>query len=71
MKRLFLTDKEVALICEMSAVTVCRIAHGHKRKDALDITSAMNNIGGVRRWNAVKLASVLGLEVEDMMKRLS
>lgn len=71
MNRIFLTDKEVALVCEMSVTTVSRIAHGRKRKGAADITSAMSNIGGVRRWNVAKLALALGITVKELNERIS
>lgn len=76
-RRIFLTDKEVASVLEVSDKTLYRMLRGFypKRKASgerrLDIKSvAPTIINGTRRWNVVKLASVLGVTPEEIERRI-
>ena len=76
-RRIFLTDKEVASVLEVSEKTLYRMLRGFYLKGKvcgerrLDIKSAAPTIiNGTRRWNVVKLASVLGVTPEEIERRI-
>lgn len=79
MKRIFLTDTEVASILEVSQKTLYRMLKGFhpkrggvfcsKRVNLVDI--APDSVNGVRRWRISRIASVLGLTPEEIERRIS
>lgn len=81
-RRVFLTDKEVASVLELSCATLSRILGGFARGGAGSrVTFADREIrladakpvrvGGYRRWSIKELASVLGIGADEIEKRLS
>lgn len=78
-RRLYITDKEVAAVMEISEKTLSRILHGFhrdgKRETAgvrIDLAAANPRIvGGYRRWSVSSLASVLGMTEEQILARLA
>lgn len=77
MKRIFVTDKEVAAICEMSWSTLSRVLSGsfYKKNDGkkrIDLAKAEPEfVGNSRRWRVSKLASVLGITEEELLSRIA
>ena len=78
-KRLFLTDKEVGAVVEMSPTTISRIVSGASagrkyrvRGRVVDLMDAdPEQIGCARRWKVDRVASVLGISVEELIERIS
>jgi hypothetical protein len=78
-KRLFLTDKEVGAVVELSPTTISRIVSGafagrkyRVRGRVVDLMDAdPEQIGGARRWKVDRVASVLGISVEELIERIS
>ena len=72
MKRVFLTDKEVAAVLEVSPKTLYRMLSGftptHVRASGrIDLADAKPvEICGRRRWRPVVLANVLGISLEGL-----
>lgn len=80
-KRIYMTDKEVASVLEITPMTLYRIMRrfvrgGRKRETIgaynIDIHDAEPaSFGGYRRWNVNKLAKVLGITKEELLDRIS
>lgn len=81
MKRLFITDKEVAGLLAISERTLSSIVSGFVRggttvkkthaKVAIDLKQAEpESFGGFRRWRVTKLANILGITEDELLKRL-
>ena len=78
--RIYLTDKEVASVLEVTPMTLYRLMRrfmrgGEKRKtiatNIVDICEAKpESFGGYRRWKIENLAKVLGISKEEILKRL-
>ena len=68
--RIFLTDKEVASVVGVSQMTVTRICNGNFGKHQKLLLAKPEKIGEGRRWNIYKLASVLGISVEEIERAL-
>lgn len=76
--RIFLTDKEVACILEVSEKTLYRMLRGFFCEKTLlgarqvDIREAAPEMfNGSRRWRVARLASVLGVTPDEIEKRIS
>ena len=80
--RIFITDKEVAQVLEISCATLSRILGGFTRGGTsgratfasrdIDLTAAKPvKVGGYRRWNVDRLARILGVSREDLERRLA
>ena len=82
-KRIFITDKEVAKVLELSPKTISRILGGFVRggdsrrtKTRAAVKRSLKDaqpeaFGGYRRWNVRKLANVLGITEEELIERIS
>ena len=81
MKRIFITDKEVAGLLSISERTLSSIVSGFVRgglttkkthaKKEIDLANAEPaSFGGFRRWSVVKLANILGITEDELLKRL-
>lgn len=77
-KRIYLTDKEVASVLEISDKTLYRMLNGFFREAKvrgsrrLDIREAEPDVvNGSRRWRVHKLASLLGVTPEEIERRIS
>ena len=77
MKRIYLTDKEVAAVLEVSSRTLYRMLHGFYRKEVkgrnrVDIRKMQPEVvNGVRRWRIAHVASVLGVSEDAIHDRIS
>lgn len=77
MKRLFLTDKEVAAAIEVSEKTLYRMLHGFtprrtRSESSIDLRNAHPVcVNGRRRWRVDEVARVLGVTVEELEKRIA
>lgn len=79
--RVYLTDKEVSTVLEVSQQTLYRILGGFVRGGArratlaereIDLSSAKpERVGGYRRWNAERLAAVLGITKDELLARIA
>ena len=76
--RIFLSDKEVACVLEVSVKSLYRMLRGFYIKGKvcgdrrLDIKSAAPTVvNGMRRWNINRLARVLGVTPEEIEARVS
>ena len=75
--RIFLTDKEVCTVLEVSDKTLsrmlngffCKAPRGAKRVDIRE--AEPDAINGARRWRLHKLASILGVTPEEIERRIS
>lgn len=79
-KRIYLTDKEVAELLEISTSTLSRIMSGfvrggsHRKTNAesIDLRDAKPvSFGGNRRWRTSELARILNMTEEELLDRLS
>lgn len=77
-KRIYLTDKEVCTVLEVSDKTLSRMLNGFFCKTPvrgakrIDIREAEPDaINGSRRWRLNKLASILGVTPEEIERRIS
>ena len=79
--RIYLTDKEVAAVLEVTPMTLYRMmrrfVRGGRGKETIgsekiDIHEARpESFGGYRRWKVDKLANVLGITREEIFRRIS
>ena len=79
--RIYLTDKEVANVLEMSAQNlsriVCKFCRGGKvRRTNFSVSRNImdakpESFGGFRRWKVSKVASVLGISEDELLRRIS
>ena len=79
--RIYLTDKEVSAVLELSQQTLYRILGGFVRGGArratfagreIDLSAANpERVGGYRRWNAERLAAVLGITKDELLERIA
>ena len=79
--RIYLTDKEVASVLEVTPMTLYRMirrfVRGGRGKETIgsvkiDIHEAEpESFGGYRRWKVDKLAKVLGITREEIFRRIS
>ena len=77
-KRIFITDKELAVVLEVSEKTLYRMLHGFYRKgrvrggEPVDL-SAMEPrvVCGVRRWRTARVAKALGVDEATILERIS
>lgn len=72
-RHIYLSDKEVALVLEVSVSTISRAIRGKsKNRAGLDLSLANPiSVGSARRWKISDLARVLGITVEEIQQRLS
>lgn len=81
MKRLFITDKEVAELLSISVRTLSSIVGGfvrgglttkktHAKIDIDLLRAEPESFGGFRRWRVTKLANILGITEDELLKRL-
>lgn len=67
----FLSDKEVASVLGVSVTTVWRGVNGRLRVKGLDLRDAAPvYIGSRRRWDASKLAALLGVTTGELLEML-
>ena len=77
MKRVFLTDKVVAVVLDVSPKTLYRMLSGFtptrvRASGQIDLADAKPvEICGRRRWRPVVLANVLGISLEELERRIS
>lgn len=77
MKRVFLTDKEVAAALEVSPKTLYRMLAGFtparvRSEGSIDLKAAKPiNVNGRRRWRPHMVAAVLGISLEELEQRIS
>ena len=77
MRRIFLTDKEVAAAVETSEKSLYRMLAGFTPRGVrADNRINLNDakpvcINGRRRWRVSAVASVLGVTVEELERRIS
>ena len=77
MKRLFLTDTEMASVLEVSVKTLYRMLRGFHAKGVIgEAEIDLSKMGavkvcGVRRWPIGKIAEALGLSEEQIVERIS
>lgn len=80
-KRIYMTDKEVASVLEVTPMTLYRmlrrfIRGGDKKttiaSKQIDINDAKpESFGGYRRWKVENLAKVLGISKQELLDRIS
>ena len=79
-KRIYITDKEVAGVLEISTSTLSRIMRGFVRggehrktnAEAIDLKDAKPvSFGGQRRWRTSELARILNMTEEELLDCLS
>ena len=77
-RRLFITDKELAVVLEVSTKTLYRTLHGFFRKKGvtggkrIDIRQMKPEcVGGMRRWRISRVAQVLGVGEDVILDRIS
>lgn len=67
----FLSDKEVASALGVSVTTVWRGVNGRLRVKGLDLRDAAPiYVGSRRRWDASKLAALLGVTTGELLEML-
>ena len=67
----FLSDKEVASALGVSVTTVWRGVNGRLRVKVLDLRDAAPiYVGSRRRWDASKLAALLGVTTGELLEML-
>ena len=67
----FLSDKEVASALGVSVTTVWRGVNGRLRVNGLDLRDAAPiYVGSRRRWDASKLAALLGVTTGELLEML-
>lgn len=77
MKRLFLTDTEVASVLEVSVKTLYRMLKGFHSRGTIggkevDLSQMRPfKVNGVRRWRLDAVARALGIGEERIMERIS
>ena len=70
-RRVFITDKELATVLEVSQRTLCRMlrrTHG-KRLDT-DLLRPLL-VGGARRWRVSEVAAAVGATADEIQERVS
>jgi len=78
-KKLFLSDKEVASVLEVSVKTLYRMLRGFHQKSErvrggrkLDLRKMEPDVvNGVRRWRVSRVASVLDITPDEIEQRIS
>ena len=77
-RRIYITDKELAAVLEVSMKTLYRMAHGFYRKTkvaggrTVDVRTMLpDRVAGVRRWRISRVAEVLGVAEDEIMDRIS
>jgi len=80
-KRVYITDKELGQVIECGQSCITHSLHnwirgGKRRKTAavrsvnlLDMEPL--SVNGMRRWNVVKVAAVLGITEEELLGRIA
>lgn len=76
--RIFITDKELAAVLEISVKSLYRMLHGFYRKSGVagrrpvDVRRMSPDVvGGVRRWRVKRVAEVLGVDEATIQERIS
>lgn len=77
-KRIFITDKELATVLEVSEKTLYRMVKGFYRRGRVRGAGAINVmkmqpdvVCGVRRWRIARVAAVLGMSEATILERIS
>lgn len=76
-KRIFITDKELAAVLEVSEKTIYRMLNGFYRRSRakggkpVDVTAMRPDVVcGVRRWRIHRVAAVLGVDEAEIQERI-
>jgi len=70
-RRVFITDKELATVLEVSQRTLCRMlrrTHG-KRLDTALLRPLL--VGGARRWRVSEVAAAVGATADEIERQVS